>query len=111
MINFIAPLCCSGSKLTIIVATSTSAVIHPFSEPLYKPPTLIVLSIPHSLRLLRSQRKMTTTFLSNEPSSKGDGRPIYRPDLFDIIDSTIEALGDELRELSLDIHGKLDVAS
>ena len=53
---------------------------------------------------------MPTTFLSNEPSFKGDGRPIYRPDLFDLIDSTIEALGDELRELSLDIHGKLDAA-
>ena len=54
---------------------------------------------------------MSTAFLNNEPSSKGDGRPIYRPDLFNIIDSAIEALGDELRELSLDIHGKLDVAS
>ena len=53
---------------------------------------------------------MPTTFLSNGPSFKGDGRPIYRPDLFDLIDSTIEALGDELRELSLDIHGKLDAA-
>ena len=41
-------------------------------------------------------------------SSKGDGRPIYRPDLFDVIDSTIEALSDELKELSLDIHSKLD---
>lgn len=42
--------------------------------------------------------------------SRGDGRPIYRPDLFDIIDSTIEALSDELKELSLDIHGKPDAA-
>ena len=35
----------------------------------------------------------------------GNGQDIYRPELFDVIDSTIETLSDELRELSLDIHG------
>ncbi|TCD61372.1 Serine/threonine-protein kinase [Steccherinum ochraceum] len=34
---------------------------------------------------------------------KGTGKPIYRPDLFEVIDSSIDDLQDSLKELSLDI--------
>lgn len=39
----------------------------------------------------------------------GDGKAIFKPELFDVIDSTIETLSKELRELSLDIHGELNI--
>lgn len=34
------------------------------------------------------------------------GQNVYRPDIHDVIDATIDALSDELRALSLDIHGE-----
>lgn len=37
---------------------------------------------------------------------RGDGKDIYEPEFFETIDTAIETLSDELRALSLDIHGK-----
>lgn len=34
------------------------------------------------------------------------GQNVYRPEIHDVIDATINALSDELLALSLDIHGE-----
>lgn len=39
------------------------------------------------------------------------GQHVYRPEILDAIDATIDALYDELRSLSLDIHGECDSKS
>lgn len=41
----------------------------------------------------------------NIDSVRGSGAEIYRPDVFEIIERTVQGLDGELRELSLDIHG------
>ena len=37
---------------------------------------------------------------------KGTGAAIFRPDLYKVIERKIDELDEELRELSLDIHGE-----
>ena len=37
---------------------------------------------------------------------KGTGKPIYRPDLYEVIDSSIDALRESFTALSLDINGE-----
>lgn len=36
---------------------------------------------------------------------KGTGQPIYRPDLFDVVEAAIDNLEESLTALSLDING------
>ncbi|CAL1709631.1 unnamed protein product [Somion occarium] len=42
--------------------------------------------------------------------AQGTGKPIYKPEIFKTIDSSIDALNKELRELSLDIHSHPELA-
>lgn len=35
----------------------------------------------------------------------GTGVDIHRPDVYDVVDVTVDALSGDLRKLSLDIHG------
>jgi hypothetical protein len=34
------------------------------------------------------------------------GKNVYRPDILDVIETSIDSLSNELRALSLDIHGE-----
>lgn len=34
------------------------------------------------------------------------GQNVYKPEILDVIDATMDGLSDELRALSLDIHGE-----
>lgn len=42
---------------------------------------------------------------------KGTNEPIYKPDVYELINKKISELDKELRELSLDIHGASDCIS
>lgn len=41
------------------------------------------------------------------PPVKSNTSELYRPDILETIEKTIEELDGELRRLSLDIHGKM----
>jgi hypothetical protein len=43
--------------------------------------------------------------LASSIQQKG-GKNVYKPEFLDAIDASIDSLSDELRTLSLDIHGK-----
>jgi hypothetical protein len=43
--------------------------------------------------------------LANSIQQEG-GKNVYKPEFLDAVDASIDSLSDELRTLSLDIHGK-----
>jgi hypothetical protein len=46
--------------------------------------------------------------LANSLQEKGT-QGVYKPEILDVIEATINALSDELREVSLSIHSKCSV--
>ena len=60
---------------------------------------------PTGIGLWRSGDGHDPEVLANSIQQKV-GKNVYKPELLDAIDASIDSLSDELRVLSLDIHGK-----
>ena len=67
-----------------------------------------MFSLSNPDEVWRPDNKEHAAALTEILQSKTAKDNVYRPDVLDAIEKSIDALSEELRALSIDIHGKID---